>query len=74
MKMCRVSFRSLVLGAAFAAAMVFGAAQAIATETNTAGTEYASCSAWACRTECPGFGGNLGPGGPGKPLKCFCCG
>ncbi len=74
MKMRRVSFRSLIFGAAFFAAMGFGAAQAVATETNTEGTQYASCSAWACRTECAGFGSNLGPGGPGKPLKCSCCG
>ena len=74
MKMRRVSFRSLILGAAFVAAMGFGAAQAVATETGTAGTQYESCNSWACRNECPGFGGSLGPGGPGKPLQCYCCG
>ena len=36
--------------------MGFGAAQAVATETGTAGTQYESCNSWACRTECPGFG------------------
>ncbi len=36
--------------------------------------EGASCTQWACRTECAPFGGHLVAGGPGKPLQCACCG
>lgn len=74
MKARKVSFRSMIATVAFVAAMSFGAAQAIATDGNSPGTRYAGCSSTACRAECPGFGGDLGPGGPGKPLTCYCCG
>lgn len=70
----KVPFRALVMGALVAAAFGFGATQAIATETGDIGTRYESCSAWACKQECAPFGGDLGPGGPGKPLQCYCCG
>lgn len=70
----KVSFRSLVAGALFAAAMGFGATQAIATDGDDPGTRYEACNSWQCRQECPGFGGTLGPGGPGRPLTCYCCG
>jgi hypothetical protein len=32
------------------------------------------CNQTACRAECGVFGGHLGPGGPGEPLQCRCCG
>ena len=61
-----------VLSLAFVGAMGFGAMQAMASPTDS-GTN-ATCNAWACRAECGSFGGELGPGGPGKPLQCYCCG
>ena len=70
----RTMLRQLFTGAVFAAAMGFGATQAIATGGDDPGTRYESCTAWACKQECAPFGGDLGPGGPGKPLVCYCCG
>jgi hypothetical protein len=74
MKKTRVSLRSMLAAAVFASAMTFGAVQAIATDASQAGTQYAGCTSPACKKECGSFGGSLGPGGPGKPLKCYCCG
>ncbi len=74
MKSRRISFRSMIATAVFVAAMSFGAAQAIATEGSNPGTQYHSCDSIACVAECGSFGGSLGPGGPGKPLVCYCCG
>jgi hypothetical protein len=68
------SFRTLLAGTVFAGAMVFGTMQAIATDASDPGTQYVGCNSWACKKECAPFGGDLGPGGPGKPLKCLCCG
>lgn len=68
------SLRTIIASVSFAAMMAFGASQAIATDADDPGTRYASCSAWACKQECAPFGGDLGPGGPGKPLICYCCG
>lgn len=69
-----VSFRAMLAGAVFAAAMTFGAVQAIATDGSEPGTQHEGCNSWACKKECAPFGGDLGPGGPGKPLQCYCCG
>lgn len=69
-----IPVRSLLMGFAFAVAMAFGATQAIATDMDDPGTRYEACNAWACKKECAPFGGDLGPGGPGKPLQCYCCG
>lgn len=74
MKARTVSIRSMIATAVFVAAMSFGAVQAIATEGSNPGTQYQSCNNIACIAECEGFGGDLGPGGPGKPLTCYCCG
>ena len=57
----------------FSTAMGFGAAQVFASNGMKSDTQ-ASCDSWACRKECAPFGGNLGPGGPGEPLQCYCCG
>ena len=40
----------------------------------TGAPDGASCTTWACNTECAPFGGDLVSGGPGKPLQCACCG
>jgi hypothetical protein len=74
MKKTRMSLRSMLAAAVFASAMAFGTMQAIATDASQPGTQYVGCNSWACRKECGSFGGDLGPGGPGKPLKCYCCG
>ncbi len=74
MKLSKATIRNLLLGVAVSAAMGFGAAQAIATDSAAPGTQHESCSAYACKLECAPFGGSLGPGGPGKPLQCYCCG
>lgn len=74
MQVRKRSFRTFVAGTMFALMMGFGVSQAIATDADDPGTRYESCSAWACRQECAPFGGSLGPGGPGKPLICYCCG
>ena len=63
--------RTAVLTVAILAPLGFGAVQATASTPAKAG---ASCSAFACRTECAPFGGDLVPGGPGEPLQCACCG
>lgn len=57
----------------FSAAMSFGAFQVIA-GNGAAPAPSESCDSFACRSECPEFGGELGPGGPGRPLVCYCCG
>ncbi|ALN90563.1 hypothetical protein LG3211_1587 [Lysobacter gummosus] len=53
--------------------MGFGAFQVVA-GNGSAPAQSESCDAFACRTECAEFGGDLGPGGPGRPLVCYCCG
>lgn len=64
----------LVLAALlFSAAMGFGAFQVVAGD-GAAPSQESSCDSIACRTECGDFGGELGPGGPGRPLVCYCCG
>lgn len=68
------SLRTILASVSFAAMMAFGASQAVATDADDPGTRYESCTAWACKQECAPFGGSLGPGGPGKPLVCYCCG
>jgi hypothetical protein len=72
MKKRKTLFHAALAAASFACALTLGAGQAIATDGTQAPAE--SCSAWACRQECGVFGGDLGPGGPGKPLQCYCCG
>ncbi|MFD0325312.1 hypothetical protein [Lysobacter gummosus] len=57
----------------FTAAMGFGTFQVVA-GNGSAPAQSESCDAFACRTECAEFGGDLGPGGPGRPLVCYCCG
>lgn len=57
----------------FSTAMGFGAATVFA-GNGMRGDTQASCDAWACRAECGSLGGELGPGGPGEPLQCYCCG
>ncbi|MGH8084599.1 MAG: hypothetical protein ACREPV_04925 [Lysobacter sp.] len=57
----------------FSTAMGFGAAQVFASNGMKGDTQV-SCDSWACRKECGSFGGDLGPGGPGEPLQCYCCG
>ncbi|MBN7135352.1 hypothetical protein A7A76_01505 [Lysobacter enzymogenes] len=57
----------------FCAAMGFGAFQVVA--GNGAAPEQSNyCDHVSCRAECPDFGGDLGPGGPGRPDVCYCCG
>ncbi|MCC4597800.1 hypothetical protein NRY95_21200 [Xanthomonas campestris pv. phormiicola] len=71
MKQRWTALRNGMVAAVFLASMGFGAMQA------TAGDgigKDAACSAWACQQECAPFGGELGPGGPGQPLVCYCCG
>ena len=66
--------KALVRGLAAVAvvgALGFGTVQAFATDS---GPKPVGCNSWACRNECAPFGGNLGPGGPGQPLVCRCCG
>ncbi|MBB6367292.1 MULTISPECIES: hypothetical protein [Xanthomonas] len=71
MKQRWTALRNGMLAAVFLASMGFGAVQATAGD----GIEKeAACSAWACQQECAPFGGELGPGGPGQPLICYCCG
>jgi hypothetical protein len=71
MKQRWTALRNGMAAAVFLACMGFGAVQATAGD----GIEKdAACSAWACQQECAPFGGELGPGGPGKPLVCYCCG
>jgi hypothetical protein len=74
MKKRALVLRNIVAGGLFAAVMAFGAAQAIATNNGETGSQLVGCNSFACKKECGALGGNLGPGGPGKPLKCFCCG
>lgn len=57
----------------FSTAMGLGAFQVFASNGAT-DQNQASCDAWACRQECGSLGGELGPGGAGKPLQCYCCG
>ncbi|MBN6151754.1 hypothetical protein JR065_15515 [Xanthomonas sp. AmX2] len=71
MKQRWMSLRNGIVAALFLTSMGFGAMQAVAGD----GAETkAACSAWACQQECAPFGGDLGPGGPGQPLQCYCCG
>lgn len=58
----------------FSTAMGFGATQVFADDGMRKDAQQAACDAWQCREECAGFGGELGPGGPGQPLQCYCCG
>jgi hypothetical protein len=63
--------RNAILALSVVGTMGFGVLQATA---STEPTTRASCGAFACRTECAPFGGDLVPGGPGRPLQCACCG
>ena len=65
------TMRNAAAAALFVGCMGFGAMQAMAEDGED---REASCSAWACAQECAPFGGQLGPGGPGQPLQCYCCG
>lgn len=55
------------MAATFLASTGFGAFQVMAVDNAQPKTE--SCSAWACKAECPEFGGDLGQGN-----VCYCCG
>lgn len=68
-----IKVRNTVAAIAFAGSIGFGMTQAMATTTSPA-PAAGTCNQWACRTECAPFGGHLVPGGPGKPLRCACCG
>lgn len=68
------SVRIALAALLFSTAMSFGAFQVVAGDGAGVQAENEACSAWACRQECQGFGGDLGPGGPGQPLQCYCCG
>ena len=70
MKLRWTTIRNSMIALAFAGSIGFGLKQATASDA----PKPAGCNSFACRAECPGFGGELGPGGPGKPLQCFCCG
>ena len=61
----------LLAAVAVSGALGFGAVQALAIDDTP---DAVGCRSFACRTECAPFGGDLGPGGPGKPLTCYCCG
>jgi len=63
--------RTAVIAIAVVVPMGFGVVQATASTTTS---KPASCNAFACQTECAPFGGELGPGGAGEPLRCYCCG
>ncbi|WP_115563390.1 hypothetical protein [Xanthomonas arboricola] len=67
MKKRWVSLRSALMAATFLASTGFGAFQVMA--VNGAQPKAESCSAWACKAECPEFGGDLGQGN-----VCYCCG
>ncbi|MEE5088878.1 hypothetical protein V2H26_02035 [Xanthomonas euvesicatoria] len=62
-----VSLRSALMAATFLASTGFGAFQVMAVDN--AQPKVESCSAWACKAECPEFGGDLGQGN-----VCYCCG
>lgn len=68
------ALRAALAALLFSTAMGFGAAQVFADDGVRGDAPQAACDAWACREECGEFGGELGPGGPGKPLMCYCCG
>jgi len=63
--------RTAVLAIAAVVPMGFGIVQATA---STTAPKPVGCNSFACRAECAPFGGDLGPGGPGQPLRCLCCG
>jgi hypothetical protein len=64
--------RNALVASAFIGAMGFGTMQAVATD---APADRAACGRqWQCDDECGPLGGHLGPGGPGQPLECYCCG
>lgn len=63
--------RTAVFAIAIAGPLGFGVLQAT---TASADPQPVGCKSFACRTECAPFGGDLVPGGPGKPLRCACCG
>ncbi|EWC49526.1 hypothetical protein XAR_3795 [Xanthomonas citri pv. glycines str. 8ra] len=56
-----------MVAATFLASTGFGAFQVMAVDN--AQPKVESCSAWACKAECPEFGGDLGQGN-----VCYCCG
>ena len=72
MKQRWILIRNSLAVIGFLGTIGFGVAQATATRAPAAPS--AGCNAFACRAECAPFGGDLGPGGPGEPLRCFCCG
>lgn len=74
MKQRSRSLRIALAALLFSTAMGFGVFQVAADSGVSAQPQEGSCDAWACRTECQGFGGDLGPGGPGQGLVCYCCG
>ena len=63
--------RNTLLTLSVAGTMGFGIVQATA---STPKGPQVGCNSFACHTECAPFGGDLVPGGPGKPLRCACCG
>ncbi|CAD0358256.1 hypothetical protein [Xanthomonas hortorum] len=67
MKKRWVTLRSALMAATFLASTGFGAFQVMAVDNAQPKTE--SCSAWACKAECPEFGSDLGQGN-----VCYCCG
>ncbi len=66
-KRSKVSFRTLIAGAAFLGVMAFGSFQAIATGGATPVQGKGTCST-ICKPECGSFGGTY------KAGKCYCCG
>lgn len=73
MKSRWAAIRNTVIAFAFLGSLAVGARQAVSSD-GPATPEGGSCNQWACKTECAPFGGSLGPGGPGEPLQCRCCG
>ncbi|MBB4759150.1 hypothetical protein XarjCFBP7653_15670 [Xanthomonas arboricola] len=61
------TLRTALMAATFLASTGFGTFQVMAVDNAQPKTE--SCSAWACKAECPEFGGDLGQGN-----VCYCCG
>lgn len=62
--------KTTLLAAAVVGPLGFGVLQATASPP----AKPVGCKSFACKTECAPFGGDLVPGGPGKPLRCACCG
>lgn len=67
MKRVALTWKPLLLAAAFAATMGFGAVQAFASPPAT--KDANACSTWAC-PECGSLGGVWVP----KDGRCYCCG